>query len=49
MTIGTVVLRVQADLLGVARHNTERLQHRCPDMPRPVTDVGQGHQALAPS
>ena len=32
-----------ADLLGLAQRNTVSLyQHRYPDMPRPVVDLGRG-------
>jgi glutathione-regulated potassium-efflux system ancillary protein KefG len=36
-----------ADILGVARHNTVSVyQHRYPDMPRPVIDLGKGRMKL---
>jgi len=36
-----------AEILGVARHNTVSVyQHRYPDMPRPVIDLGKGRVKL---
>jgi glutathione-regulated potassium-efflux system ancillary protein KefG len=36
-----------ADILGVARHNTVSVyQHRYPDLPRPVIDLGEGRVKL---
>ena len=36
-----------AEILGVLRHNTVSVyQHRYPDMPRPVIDLGKGRVKL---
>ena len=36
-----------AEILGVARHNTVSVyQHRYPDMPHPVIDLGKGRVKL---
>jgi predicted DNA-binding transcriptional regulator AlpA len=36
-----------AEILGVVRHNTVSVyQHRYPDMPRPVIDLGKGRVKL---